>query len=131
MAQSILELQDLYNEALVRELIEKTRNCALVWTHLGGTQFQATQTTEEDPPVTWDFYLTKTQVGTMSYKYSLDVKKDAVTYITMINGPLPHTSRDSVVKDLYEVVEIVVLELDKKIKETVRLVQQLAGCEDA
>ena len=126
---SLLELQDLYSEALVREIIEKTKSCGLVWTHLGGTQFQATEIDENsDPNITWDMFITKTQIGTASYKYTLDIKKDAVSYIGVSNGPLPHTSRESVVKELYEIVEIIVLEMDAKLKETIRFVQQITDC---
>jgi hypothetical protein len=129
MTASVLELQDLYNEALVRELLEKTQNCGITWTSLGGNQFQATSIdTVPNPDVTWDFFITKTQIASLTYKYSLDVKKNGVAQISIADGPLTYTSRDSVVKDLYEVVEITVLTLDDKIKETVKFVQGLVGC---
>lgn len=124
---SVLELQDLYNEALVRETLEKTKRCGITWSLLGGTQFHASY---DDDGTTWDFYITKTQVGSVSYKYSLDVKKESASFVTITDGPLPHTNRDSVVKSLYEVVEILVLELDKKVKEAVRLIQDMPGCSD-
>jgi hypothetical protein len=133
---SILELQDLYHEAAVRELIEKTKSAAVEWTFLGGTQFKASevQVSECTDPVVadinWDFYVTKTQVGSISYKYTLDIKKNSVTQITIENGPLPHTARDSVVKELYEIVEIIVLQLDSKLKEAVRFIQDLRGAID-
>lgn len=122
---SILELQDLYNEALVREILEKTNNCAITWSLLGGTQFHATQTVDS---IVWDMYVTKTAIGSASFKYSFDVKKNSAAYITITDGPLPTTNRDSVVKSLYEIVEITVLELDKKVKETIRFVQDMQGC---
>jgi hypothetical protein len=127
---SLLELQDLYNEALVREIIEKTKNCGLQWNHLGGTQFQATETQNASPNlnIVWDFFITKTQIGNATYKYTLDIKKNAIAYITINDGPLPHTARSSVVKELYEIVEIIVLEMDQKLKETIRFVQQIADC---
>lgn len=126
---SLLELQDLYNEALVREIIEKTKSCGLTWTHLGGSQFQATEIdAAADPNVTWDMFITKTQIGNLTYKYTLDVKKDAVSYITVNDGPLPRTARESAVKELYEIVEIIVLEMDLKLKETIRFVQQITDC---
>lgn len=127
---SLLELQDLYSEALVREIVEKSKNCALTWNHLGGTQFQATeiQDMDPDPDITWDMFITKTQVGNLTYKYTLDVKKNSVSYITVSDGPLPHTTRSSVVKELYEIVEIIVLEMDQKLKETIRFVQQITDC---
>lgn len=124
---SLLELQDLYNEALVRELLEKTKRAGVTWSQLGGTQFHSTEIDEGPPSVTWDFYITKTQVGNVSFKYSLDVKKNQAAHVTIADGPLPYTSRDSAVKDLYDVVELIVLQLDAKIKETVRFVQNLEG----
>jgi hypothetical protein len=133
MADTLLEMQDLYNEALVRELIEKTKNGALIWEHMGGTQFHSTKvenspcTSPSVPAITWDYFLTKSQVGNVSYKYNLDVKKDNINVVSLTDGPLPHTSRDSVTKDFYEIVEIMVLELDKKLKESIRFVQNLEG----
>jgi hypothetical protein len=130
MADSILDLQDLYNEALVREVIEKTKSCGLTWNSLGGTQYQATevQSNSPDPDVTWNFFITKTQIGNSTYKFTLDVKKDAVAYITVQDGPLPYTARDSVVMDLYNIVETIVLELDSKLKETIRFIQGITDC---
>lgn len=131
---SLLELQDLYQETLVRELIEKTKSGALTWTNPGGSQFQATltQTSECVSPATasilWDYFITKSQIGNLSYKYNLDVKKNSSAYIAITDGPLSHTNRESATKELYEIVEILVLELDRKIKETVRFVQDLEGC---
>lgn len=121
---SILELQDLYHEALVRELIEKTKSCGVTWNHLGGTQFQATEI-DTNTGVTWDFFLTKTSIGNVSEKYNIDVKKDTVTYVSVEAGPLPRTGRNSVVKELYEIVEVIVLALDVKLKETVSFIQGL------
>lgn len=132
MADTLLEMQDLYNEALVRELIEKTKNGAIVWEHMGGTQFHCTKV-EDSPctapytaPVTWDYFLTKSQIGNLSYKFNLDVKKDNVNVVSLTDGPLPHTARDSVTKDFYEIVEILVLELDRKLKESIRFVQGIS-----
>ena len=128
---SLLELQDLYHEALVRETIEKTKSCGLVWTHLGGTQFQATSIDDLPSPatdITWDFFLTKTQIGNASFKYTLDVKKDSTAILSIEDGPLPNTDRNSVVKELYEIVEIIVLQLDLKRKDAIRVVQQINDC---
>lgn len=130
---SILELQSLYHEALVRELIEKTKSASIIWNHLGGTQFKATEIQPAvcEVPVssdtTWEFFITKTQVGNVSHKYILDVKKNSTALLTVSNGPLPHTARDSVTKELYEIVEILVLQLDGKLKEAIRFVQELEG----
>jgi hypothetical protein len=67
----------------------------------------------------------------VTYRYNLDVKKNAVAYITVQDGPLPASDRDSMVKELYEIVEIIVLELDKKLKETLQFLQNVTDCRDA
>ena len=125
---NLLELQDLYNESLTREVLEKTKSAGLVWNHLGGTQFSATSS---EGSTVWDFYVTKTQTGNVTYQYTLDIKKDSVTYITLQDGPLVNTDRESMVKELYEVVEIIVLEMDKKLKEGLQFVQNITDCRDA
>ena len=83
---SLLELQDLYNEALIREIIEKTKSCGLTWNHLGGTQYQATEAdTSVSPNIVWDMFITKTQIGNVTYKYTLDVKKNSISYIIFLS----------------------------------------------
>lgn len=124
---SLLELQNLYEESVVRETIEKTKGGGVTWSHLGGTQFQTTEIFNGD---TWDLYITKTQVGNVSYRYTFDIKKDNVSYYAIQDGPLPYTDRDSTVKQLYEIVEVIVLELDKKLKETLQMVQSAVNCRD-
>lgn len=130
---SMLDLMDLYNEALVRELIEKTKSRAVTWSALGSQQFRSTETQPSecvDPSaddIVWEFTITKSQVGNVSYKYILDTKKDNVSQVTIQDGPLSHTNRDSLTKQLYEIVEILTLGLDAKIKSAVRFVQNLEG----
>jgi hypothetical protein len=53
-----------------------------------------------------------------------------VNHLTIIDGPLAHTNRDSVTKELYEIIEIIVLQLDQKLKEVVRFVQDTRGALD-
>jgi hypothetical protein len=133
MPASILELQDLYNEALVRELVEKTQNGAITWTFLGGTNFTAEsiQTSDCTVPfttaITWDYFITKSQIGNISFTYNLDVKKNGVNVVSLTDGPLPYTARDSVTKDLYEIVELLVLNLDDKLKDAIRYTQSIGG----
>lgn len=119
---NLLELQDLYNESLVREIIEKTKGAGLTWTSVGTYQFHAEQ---EVDSVTWDLYITKTPIGNTSAKWTLDIKKDSVAYVSVLSGPLPVTDRNSLVQQLYEIVEIIVLQLDAKLKETLQFVQNL------
>jgi hypothetical protein len=64
-------------------------------------------------------------------KYNLDVKQDGVAITSIVEGPLPHTDRDSVVQELYETVEIIVMKLDKKLVSALQFVQGLEGCSDA
>jgi hypothetical protein len=124
---NLLELQDLYNESLVRETIEQTKAAGFVWLHLGGTQFQSTKV---EGSVTWDLFITKSQIGNLTFTYTLDVKKDSVAYLTLSDGALPNSARNSQVKDLYEIVEIIVLELDAKLRETLQMVQNIVNCRD-
>jgi hypothetical protein len=124
---NLLELEGILQEATVREIIEKTKAAGIVWSHLGGTQFSATKT---EGSTVWDFYITKTQIGNLSYKYTLDIKKDSVAYITVQDGPIANTDRESMVKELYEITEIIVLELDKKLRETIQMVQNIEDCRD-
>jgi hypothetical protein len=127
-----LELQDLYRETLVRDIMEKTRSCGLVWSHEGGSQFSAVMIQDFPgtvPDVEWTFYVTKSQIGNLSYKYSLDVKKNGYTHVTLESGPLVYTARDSMVKELYEVVEAITLQTDSKIRETIRFIQQVPDCQ--
>lgn len=125
---SILDLQDIYSEALVREVIEKTNSCGLTWTAINSTQFHTSEVDPKNNANVWDLYVTKTQIGTLSYKYTFDARLNSVSQITLTDGPLPTTSRDSEVKDLYEIVEIMVMKLDQKVKAALQFVQNVAGC---
>ena len=125
---SLLELQDLYSESLVREIIEKTKSCGLTWNHISGYQFQASEIDSNEN--NWDFYITKTPIGNTSAKWTLDIKKNSLAYISIEEGPLPRTGRSSLVEELYEIVEIIVLQLDAKLKETIQFVQNLETCRD-
>lgn len=126
---NLLELQDLYNESLVREIIEKTKSCGITWNSVGTNQFHATQIDNtQNPNITWDFYITQTLVGNTAAKWNLDVKKNSVAYISIQDGPLPVTQRNSLTQQLYEIVEIIVLQLDAKLKETLQFVQNLSTC---
>lgn len=129
MPQNALELYDLYAESMARELINKSQSCALTWNFLSSGQFQATNVDESvDPSVTWDFFVTRTQTGSNSARYSLDIKKDSVSYASFSDGPLPWTSRDSVIAELYSIVEMIVLQTDQKLKEAIQFVQNMSDC---
>ena len=126
---NLLELQDLYNESLVREIIEKTKSCGMTWQAVGTNQFHSVETdTSVSPHIVWDFYVTQTLIGNTAAKWNFDVKKNSVSYISIQDGPLPVTQRNSLVQQLYEIVEIIVLQLDAKLKETLQFVQNLSTC---
>ena len=101
----------------------------MTWSHVGGFQFQSQQT-DSNTLVDWNFYITKTPIGNTSAKWTLDVKKDSVAYISIEEGPLPRTGRSSLTQELYEIVELIVLQLDTKLKETIQFVQNIETCRD-
>ena len=129
---SILQLQDLYNEALVRELIEKTKSCALTWVPEGGTIFKTSQSSAVGNTTTvWSFHITKTQITNLTYQYVLDSKKNDLPHVSIESGALPNTNRESQVKELYDIVELITLDLDKRLKEVINFVQTVEGCREA
>lgn len=125
-----LVLHDLRKESIVRELMEKTKNGGITWSSLSSTEFQTTIIGSDSVSV-WIFYIGKTQVGSLSYKYNLDIKKNGLSFITLSDGPLPSSSRDSQTKNLYETVEILTLQLDKRAEEALRTIQDIVSCAEA
>ncbi len=123
---STLTIHDLQRELVVRELIEKTKAFGLTWENLGGNQFVSTNIVSS---VTWEFYISKTQIGSLTYRYNLDIKKNSVSYISITDGALPSSTRDSQTKNLFEIVEIKTLDLDSKVQETVRMIQNIEECD--
>ncbi len=123
------DLQPLYNQTLLKEVEKKTESGAIIWTQPVVNVFTATQTqlantcpgdiTTPDVPtalnITWDFQLQKTQLGANTFKYNLDVRRNSVIWVSVEDG----------VQDLFEAVEIVVLDLEPKIKEALGFVQNL------
>ncbi len=128
---SLLELQDKYNEALIGELIEKTKRNGILWTALDSITYQAqfVQSAGKCPgtsgnlntppvsPVNWAFTVKKTPVGNLSGTVTLEVLK---------NGEQQVFIRDEAkVSDLFEVVELLVLQLDEKLKQSLQFVQDI------
>lgn len=123
---STLTIHDLQRELVVRELIEKTKAFGLTWASLGGNQFTSSNVVGS---VTWEFYISKTQIGSLTYRYNLDIKKNSVSYISITDGALPSSARDSQTKNLYEIVEIKTLDLDARVQEAVRMIQNIEECD--
>ena len=128
---SLLDLQDKYFEALIGELIEKTRRNGILWEGLDSITYQANFVQESGtcpgssddmatPPstsVTWTFTVKKTPVGQLSNTVTLEILK---------NGDQQVFIRDEAdVQDLFEVVELLVLQLDDKLKASLQFVQDL------
>ncbi len=113
-----LELQDLYKETLVRETIEKTKSGDITWTQITGTNFRTTFGA-------WQHDVSKTQISSLSFRYNLDVRKNGNMFVALEDGPLLRSDRDSQVKELYEIVEIDVLQLDSKIIEANQAIQNV------
>ena len=118
---SLLTLQDLYNESLVREQIDKTKTGGMTWSSAGTNTFTSTVISGS----TYDFTILKKSVGNVTDIFCLDIKKDGSAFLGLQSGPLPHTERDSAVKELFETVEIIVLDLDSSLKEVLTVVQNL------
>lgn len=121
-----LVLHDLNKESIARELIEKTKSGGISWSSLGNNSF-STNTTGSESKI-WTFYLSKTQIGSLSYRYNLDIKKEGETYLTIVDGPFGSSERDSQTKNLYEVVEMITLSLDARAVETLRIIQDIIDC---
>jgi hypothetical protein len=119
-----LILHDLRKETIVREIIEKTKNRGIVWSYLSGNQFQAEFTRGAN---TWTYFISKTQIGSLSYKYNMDIKRNGDIYITLSDGPMGSSNRDSQTKDLYEVVEILTLQLDLRVSLATFAIQNVAA----
>jgi len=115
---SLLTLQDLYNESLVREQIDKTKTGGMTWSSAGTNTFTSTVGI-------YNFTVLKKSVGNVTDIFCLDIKKSGSAFLGLQSGPLPHTERDSAVKELFETVEIIVLELDSNLKEVLAVVQNL------
>lgn len=127
---NILILQDLYTETLVREIIEKTKSSGIVWNSLGGTQYKATEIqvgdpTNNIPDVNWDFIVTETQTGNTVFIYNLTITKNNQTWVSITDGTLLYSGRDNEVQVLYEMVNLLVLQLDANIKDTSNFVKSL------
>lgn len=113
-------LHDLSKESIVRQLIEKTKSGDVNWTHIGGNEFSSTNGI-------WVYYIGKTQIGTISYRYNLDIRKNNVMYVTIVDGPLNGSNRDSQTKNLYEIIEVRTLGLNQKIQEALDAINAIVG----
>ena len=125
-----LVLHDLRKESIVRELMEKTKNGGITWSSLSSTEFQ-TAVVAEDLVTVWTFYIAKTQIGNLTYKYNLDIKRNNASFITLADGPLPSSSRDSQTKNLYETIEMLTLQLDQRAEEALRTIQDIVSCAES
>jgi len=128
---TLLEMQDNYHNLLVAELLEKTRRNGITWTALDSITYQSTLTqssgdcpgsnddlsTPSSSEVTWKFTLKKTPLGTVSSTSTLEALKDDEQWVFL---------RDTnEVESLFDAVELIVLQLDNKLKQTLQFVQDI------
>lgn len=125
-----LVLHDLRKESIVRELMEKTKSGGVVWSSISSSEFQ-TSIVASDLVTVWTFYIAKTQIGSLTYKYNLDIKRNNTSFLTLADGPLPSSTRDSQTKNLYEMVEVLTLQLDKRAEEALRTIQDILSCAES
>lgn len=129
MADLLLDLQETYNKALVSEITEKTKANAILWGQVGTGIFQSQidqnkdtcpgddngLNVPKDRSVLWTFQIQRVSLGVNSFRYNLDLRKDGVIWVSVDEG----------VKDLYDMVELITLRLDARLKETLQFVQNI------
>lgn len=128
---TLLEMQNNYHNLVIAELLEKTKRNGLLWTALDSVTYQAAlvQLANSCPGnesglntptvanITWKFTVKKTPLGNVSSTTTLEVLKDDVQWVFL---------RDSnEVDSLFNVVELIVLKLDNKLKEALQFVQNI------
>jgi hypothetical protein len=94
---NIQELKSINKLALINEMIEKTKNCALIWHELSPKRFKSSQNS-------YDFYLSQTAPSI----YSLDVLK---------NGRLSRAYNSSTqigVSELFQTVESALISFERQ-----------------
>jgi len=136
MSTTLLDLQNSYATNLVGELIQATTSGKLNWTSLGdgitftATATQAVGTTPGTPgnisqpitgsPVTWKYVIKNTPLGTgIMSTYTLEVDR---------NGLQQFFGRDNYsISDLYNQVQLIVLQLNDSLRMSLQMVQSLSG----
>ncbi len=131
MANSLLDLQTLYFQSLVAEIIEKTKRNGVLWEALDSITYQANfvqaagdcpgppgdLATPPNAPINWTFTVKKTPLGNVSNTVTLEVLKAGEQQVFIRD--------EAEVADLFEVVELLVLQLDEKLKNALQFVQDL------
>lgn len=131
MANSLLDLQTTYNTALVGEIIEKTKRNGILWEALDSITYQASFVQEAgdcpgppgdlaNPPaasVNWTLTVKKTPLGAVSNTVTLEVLKAGEQQVFIRD--------EASVGDLFEIVELLVLQLDEKLKNALQFMQNL------
>jgi hypothetical protein len=75
MASETEALKGLYKKIAVLEMVEKLKNCGLVWNSINPYQYHTVVIQDED---VWDLYLTK-----MQEKVILDLRKNTLFFYSM------------------------------------------------
>tara|TARA_Y100000034_G_scaffold6762_1_gene7437 strand:- start:3597 stop:4028 length:432 start_codon:yes stop_codon:yes gene_type:complete len=128
---TLLQMQQNYNDLVVAELLEKTKRNGILWEALDSVTFQATMVQPagdcpgddvdladpKDNSVAWKITVKKTPLGNISSTATLEILKDDKQWVFL------RDTND--VETLFDVVELLVLQLDNKLKEALQFVQDI------
>jgi len=126
---TLIEMQENYHNLVIAELLEKTKRNGLLWTALDSVTYQATMVqladdcpghdtdlaTPKTADVTWKYTIKNTPLGNVSSTHTLEILKGDSQWVFL---------RDTnSVNSLFQVVEMIVLKLDNKLKEALQFIQ--------
>ena len=128
---TLLQMQENYHNLVVAELLEKTKRNGILWTALDSVTYQATMVqvvnscpgddtdlaTPKTSEVTWKYTIKNTPLGNVSSTITLEILKDESQWVFL---------RDTnEVDSLFQVIEMIVLKLDNKLKEALQFIQDI------
>lgn len=116
----VLESHVIYNEALIEEIIQKTNSRSLEWSEVAPCQFQCIKTKDN---IIWEFQIAKIKIGNITSSYTLEINKNHSNHITIHDGPMTNDTFESAVKELYELIEVISLQMEAKQLETLEFLR--------
>jgi len=112
MPTNLEQLKLINRLALIKELIEKTKNFALIWNEISPSKFIAVKTH-------YEFYLNRTSPTVVA----LDVLKDGYMYRTY------NSSTQAEINDLFETVSSLINPTIDKIRKLQNFASDLPRCD--
>lgn len=126
---TLLQMQENYHNLIIAELLEKTKRNGILWTSLDSVTYQSTVEqlidtcpgddddlkTPKEEATSWRFTLKRTPLGNVTSTVTLEILKNDDQWVFL------RDTND--VESLFDVVELIVLRLDNKLKEALQLVQ--------